>query len=57
VTEEMVHALGVAGTADQARGRLAELRDGLVDLPIITVPRQAAGEMAMATIQALAPDH
>jgi alkanesulfonate monooxygenase SsuD/methylene tetrahydromethanopterin reductase-like flavin-dependent oxidoreductase (luciferase family) len=56
VTDEMVHALGVAGTTEQARDRLAELQDGLVDLPIITVPRQAAGEMAMATIQALAPD-
>jgi 5,10-methylenetetrahydromethanopterin reductase len=56
VTDGMVHALGVAGTTEEARERLAELQDGFVDLPIITVPRQAAGEMAMSTIQALAPD-
>jgi alkanesulfonate monooxygenase SsuD/methylene tetrahydromethanopterin reductase-like flavin-dependent oxidoreductase (luciferase family) len=56
VTDEMVDALGVAGTTEQARERLADLQDGIVDLPMITVPRQAAGEMAMDTIQALAPD-
>ncbi|WP_335999020.1 LLM class flavin-dependent oxidoreductase [Halorientalis halophila] len=56
VTDEMVDALGVAGTSEQARARLDELLEGVVDLPMITVPRQAAGEMAMETIQALAPD-
>ncbi|MFB6084182.1 MAG: LLM class flavin-dependent oxidoreductase [Halorientalis sp.] len=56
VTDEMVDALGVAGTTEQARDRLDELQDGIVDLPMITVPRQAAGDMAMETIRALAPD-
>jgi 5,10-methylenetetrahydromethanopterin reductase len=56
VTDEMVDALGVAGTTDAARERLAELQDGIVDLPIITVPRNAAAEFALDTIDALAPE-
>jgi len=56
VTDGMVDALGVAGTPDAARNRLADLQDGIVDLPIVTVPMQAAGDLAMETISALAPD-
>ncbi|MFB6178359.1 MAG: LLM class flavin-dependent oxidoreductase [Halorientalis sp.] len=55
VTDEMVAALGVAGTTDTATAQLASLQDGIVDLPIITIPAQAAGELALETIQALAP--
>lgn len=55
VTDEMVAALGVAGTTEQAREQLAELQDGPVDIPIVTVPRQAA-DLAMETVQALAPE-
>jgi len=55
VTDEMVAALGVAGTTEQARGQLADLQDGPVDIPIVTVPRQAA-DVAMETVQALAPE-
>ncbi len=56
VTDEMVGALGVAGSTANAREQLDELRDGLVDLPIVTVPAQVAGDMALDTIQALAPE-
>jgi alkanesulfonate monooxygenase SsuD/methylene tetrahydromethanopterin reductase-like flavin-dependent oxidoreductase (luciferase family) len=55
VTDEMVGALGVTGTADQAAEQLAVLQDGVVDLPIVTVPANAAGELAFETLQALAP--
>ena len=55
VTDEMVAGLGVAGTTEQAREQLAALQDGPVDIPIVTVPRQAA-DLAMETVQALAPE-
>jgi alkanesulfonate monooxygenase SsuD/methylene tetrahydromethanopterin reductase-like flavin-dependent oxidoreductase (luciferase family) len=55
VTDEMVDALGVAGTPDRARERLADLQDGVVDLPIVVVPQQAATDLGMDTIEALAP--
>ncbi|MFB6142050.1 MAG: LLM class flavin-dependent oxidoreductase [Halorientalis sp.] len=54
VTDDMVAALGVAGTPETARERLATLREGVVDLPIVTVPRQAP-DLAMETVAALAP--
>jgi len=56
ITDEMVDALGVAGTTDRARERLADLQDGMIDLPIVTVPQNAAAEFALDTITALAPD-
>src|SRR6056297_471148 len=55
VTDEMVAALGVSGTSEEASEQLAAIADGIVDLPIITVPAQAAGDLAMETIEALAP--
>jgi len=56
VTDEMVAALGVAGTASEAREQLASLETAAVDEPIITVPERAAGDVALETIQALAPE-
>jgi len=55
VTDEMVAALGVSGAPEEAAEQLERLRDGIVDQPILTVPAQAAGELALETIQALAP--
>lgn len=55
VTDEMIRALGVAGTEEEAREQLAALTDGIVDLPIVTIPRQAAGELGFETMQALSP--
>jgi alkanesulfonate monooxygenase SsuD/methylene tetrahydromethanopterin reductase-like flavin-dependent oxidoreductase (luciferase family) len=55
VTDEMIEALGVAGTPEEARAQLAALQDGIVDLPIVTVPQQAT-DLALETIQALAPE-
>jgi alkanesulfonate monooxygenase SsuD/methylene tetrahydromethanopterin reductase-like flavin-dependent oxidoreductase (luciferase family) len=55
VTDEMVDALGVAGTTAEARERLADLQEGPVDLPIITVPEPAV-DLALETINGLAPD-
>jgi alkanesulfonate monooxygenase SsuD/methylene tetrahydromethanopterin reductase-like flavin-dependent oxidoreductase (luciferase family) len=55
VTDEMVAALGVCGTAADARAQLADLESGPVDAPIVTVPKQA-GDLALETIMALAPE-
>jgi alkanesulfonate monooxygenase SsuD/methylene tetrahydromethanopterin reductase-like flavin-dependent oxidoreductase (luciferase family) len=57
VTDEMVSDLGVAGAPDEARQQLRALvEDPVVDRPIVTVPQQAADEVAESTIAALAPE-
>ena len=54
-TDEMLADLGVAGTPDDARERLDQLRDGFVDLPIVTIPKTGTA-LAFDTINALAPE-
>jgi 5,10-methylenetetrahydromethanopterin reductase len=54
VTDEMLADLGVAGTPDDARDQLDALRDGPVDVPIVTVPKTGT-HLALETIDALAP--
>ncbi|PSP81506.1 LLM class flavin-dependent oxidoreductase [Halobacteriales archaeon QS_1_68_20] len=57
VTDEMVDALGVAGTPERARERLRDLvAETAIDYPILVVPAQAAGELAEPTMEALAPE-
>ncbi|WP_327051888.1 LLM class flavin-dependent oxidoreductase [Halomicrococcus gelatinilyticus] len=56
VTDEMVADLGVAGAPAEAREQLQALvEDTVVDRPIVTIPQQAADDVAEATIEALAP--
>ena len=56
VTDEMVDALGVAGAPDAARDRLAAIAElGVVDEPIVVVPRGTDAETARGTLEALAP--
>lgn len=56
VTDEMVAALGVAGTREQAREQFRAIADiDCVTRPMVTIPSPADAEMAMATIEALAP--
>ncbi len=56
VTDEMVSELGIAGTPDTARQRLRALvAETPVDRPLLTIPEQAANELAEGTIEALAP--
>jgi len=56
VTDEMVDALGVAGTPEVARGKLDDLLARTpIDRPILVVPAQAAEDHAEATVEALAP--
>jgi alkanesulfonate monooxygenase SsuD/methylene tetrahydromethanopterin reductase-like flavin-dependent oxidoreductase (luciferase family) len=55
VTDEMLADLGVAGTPEEAREQMARLRDGFVDLPIVTVPKTGTA-LALDTINALAPE-
>ena len=56
VTDEMVAALGVAGTSEEAREQFdaVEALD-VVDLPLVTIPNNAT-ELAEQTIETLAPD-
>lgn len=56
VTDEMVDDLGVAGTPSDARERLRELvAETAIDRPLLTIPEQAADDLAEGTIEALAP--
>jgi len=56
VTEEMVDALGVAGTPDEARERFDAVASlDVVDLPIVVVPDGVDAERTDRTIAALAP--
>jgi alkanesulfonate monooxygenase SsuD/methylene tetrahydromethanopterin reductase-like flavin-dependent oxidoreductase (luciferase family) len=57
VTEEMVDALGVAGTPGTARERLRDLLDlDVVDEPLVAVPQNASAEMVERTVEELSPD-
>lgn len=57
VSDEMVHALGIACTPDTATERLEAVIDvDIIDRPILTIPRQADDDLTMQTIDALAPD-
>jgi alkanesulfonate monooxygenase SsuD/methylene tetrahydromethanopterin reductase-like flavin-dependent oxidoreductase (luciferase family) len=56
VTDEMVDALGVAGTPERARERFRAVADlGPVTRPIVTIPNNAGDEVAERTAEALAP--
>lgn len=56
VTDEMVDALGVAGTESGARKQLERVRDvSVVDEPIVVMPGGADEETMDRTIDALAP--
>ncbi|WP_255149858.1 LLM class flavin-dependent oxidoreductase [Halorarius halobius] len=56
VTDEMVAALGVAGTPEEAREQFAAIESmEVVDQPLVTVPSNAT-HLAEGTVEALAPD-
>ncbi|GAA0655635.1 LLM class flavin-dependent oxidoreductase [Salarchaeum japonicum] len=56
VSDEMVDALGVAGTPEGARERLREVAAlPVVDEPLVVTPSNASVELAMETVAALAP--
>jgi alkanesulfonate monooxygenase SsuD/methylene tetrahydromethanopterin reductase-like flavin-dependent oxidoreductase (luciferase family) len=55
VTDEMLEALGVAGTAAEARDQFEEIASmDVVDRPMVTVPNNAT-DLAEETVVALAP--
>lgn len=57
VTDEMVHALGIAGTPRTARDRLEELiGTTTIDTAIVSVPTAADGRVVERTVESLAPD-
>jgi len=56
VTDEMVSALGVCGTPEEARAQLRDLAAApIVDRPLVVVPQQAGADLAERTLEALAP--
>ena len=56
VTDEMVAALGVAGTPDGAREQFREVADiDCVTRPMVTIPSNADDETARRTIEELSP--
>ncbi|MHB9288565.1 LLM class flavin-dependent oxidoreductase [Halobacteriales archaeon Cl-PHB] len=56
VTDEMVDALGVAGTPKAARQRFADVADhDTIDEPIVVLPMGADEAVAEQTVDALAP--
>ncbi|MFC4245417.1 LLM class flavin-dependent oxidoreductase [Natribaculum luteum] len=56
VTDEMVRALGVAGTPEQAREQFQEIADiDCVTRPMVTIPSNADEETVERTIEELAP--
>lgn len=57
VSDEMVADLGVAGTPETARDRLADLvAETPIDHPIVIVPAPASRAVGEATVDALAPN-
>ena len=57
VSDEMVSALGVAGSPNEARAQLRDLvENSVINHPIVTIPQQTADELAESTIEALAPE-
>lgn len=58
VTDEMLEALGVAGTPAAARTQFEAIAAiEAIDRPMVTVPSNADSEIVDATIEALAPKH
>ena len=56
VTDEMVEALGVAGTPDRAREQFQAIADiDCVTRPLVTIPSNADDETTMRTITELSP--
>lgn len=56
VTNDMVKALGVAGTPEQAREQFRTITDiDCITRPMVTIPSNADEEMTERTIEALAP--
>lgn len=56
VTDEMVAALGVTGTPEEAREQFDAIESmSVVDLPLVSVPNNST-HLAKQTIEALAPD-
>jgi len=57
VTDEMVEALGVAGTPETAREQLRGLlRMEIMDEPLVAIPQNASKEMVDRTLEELSPE-
>ena len=57
VTDRLIHAMVIVGTADECRARIDDLRAIGLDLPVIAPIRSgAAGESLDGAIEGLAPE-
>lgn len=57
VTDDMVAALGVAGTPDAVRRQFRSIATmDVIDRPIVTIPETVDADLAEKTIEALAPE-
>lgn len=58
VTDEMIDALGVAGTPEGAREQLADIAAlDAVDVPLVVVPDGTSEELRETTMEALGPEN
>ncbi len=56
VTDEMIAALGIAGTPEEAREQFATIADiDVIDEPLIVIPTGAPEEITDLTVEALGP--
>ncbi|MBI2872019.1 MAG: LLM class flavin-dependent oxidoreductase [Chloroflexi bacterium] len=56
VTDAMLDAVSIAGGREECRMRLEEYRSRGTDMPVLSFPHGSTLEMAMETIEALAPE-
>lgn len=54
VTNTMIDGLGIAGSADRCRARMAEYRKAGVHMPVIAVPHGASRDVFIRTLEAFA---
>jgi len=55
VSDALLDALAITGTADQCRERFALLHEAGIELPAVQTPAEAPIEVVMETLEALAP--
>jgi len=57
VTDDLLNALAVVGSPEEARGQLREVLDtAVIDVPILSIPFEADEAMARTTVDALGPE-
>jgi alkanesulfonate monooxygenase SsuD/methylene tetrahydromethanopterin reductase-like flavin-dependent oxidoreductase (luciferase family) len=56
VSDQLIRAVGIAGTPDEARAQLADIQAmSVVDTPIVSIPGATTGDVVDTTVETLAP--